>query len=68
MKKISIEEFFETIRDSKFEDKTNTFHPDQVDKLTDLETIKVYYRAMFGCIDFERKNLAKHYLNALRNK
>lgn len=51
-----------------YEDKENTFHPDQVDKLQDIDTIKTYYRAMYGMLDFHRKNDAKMYLSLMEEK
>lgn len=59
-------EFFE--KELYYKDTENEFHPDQVDKLTDIDKIKVYYRAMFDMLDFHRKNMAANYLNELKKK
>lgn len=64
--KSKAEKYFE--QQLYYEDKENEFHPDQVDKLQDIDKIKVYYKAMFDMLDFHRKNLAANYLNLTKQK
>jgi len=65
--KQKIEDYLENAINSK-PDKNNTFHPDQIDKLQDIETIKVYYRAVVEGFEFRFRNLAINYLNAVKGK
>jgi hypothetical protein len=51
-----------------YEDKRNSFHPDQVDKLTDIETVKTYYRLTHDMLDFHRKNMAANYLSLIGDR
>lgn len=62
MENVSAEEgLFERV--ISYEDKDNLYHPDQIDKSSDIDFIKTSYRAMYDSRDFDRKNLAKNYLS-----
>lgn len=54
-------EYFE--RFLTYEDKENMYHPDQIDKNSDIDFIKMAYRLQHSMIDFHTKNMAANYLS-----
>jgi len=62
----SIKEYFE--RMVKYEDKTNIYHPDQIEKSENIEFVKIAYRLLHDSVEFHKKNMANNYLTELNKK
>ena len=59
-----MEEYFQRMIDYK--DDKNLYHPNVIDKNEDVRFIKMAYRLIWESNEFQRKNLAANYLEALR--
>jgi len=61
---MEIEEYFQRI--INYENKDNLYHPDQIDKNNDINFIKMAYRAKYEMQDFHIKNMARNYLDKIK--